>query len=110
MRRLEAWELVLFGKVGDLFFDAVSVALERHGLGTRTRIVVSHIQTLKALVAAGCGVTVLPDYTVVEPGLVTRPLEGLRLVHPIWMATRAGSPPLPGVVELARYLRRPQAG
>jgi len=103
--RLASSNLVLFGREGDLFFDAVWEFLEGHRLDHRARIQVGHIQTLKALVLAGCGATILPDYTVVEPRLVTRPLQGLHLVHPIWMATRAGSEGIPAVAELARRVR-----
>jgi DNA-binding transcriptional LysR family regulator len=105
--RVAAHNLVLFGKEGDLFFDAVWAFLERHRLGHGARIHVPHIQTLKALVLAGSGITILPDYTVVESGLVTRALQGLRLAHPIWMAMRKGSEAIPAVAELVQRLRIP---
>lgn len=98
-------DLFVFGKEGDLFFDAVSTFLEQHGLKNKARIQVANIQTLKALVLAGSGITILPDYTVVEPGLLTRPLQGLHITHPIWMATRNGAAEIPAiaaVLELAQ--------
>lgn len=102
LARLASSRLVLFGKVGDLFFDAVWAFLDRRGLSSRARLRVAHIQTLKALVIAGCGATILPDYTVVEPELASRPLEGLRLAQPIWMATRSGAEDIPAIAELVR--------
>jgi DNA-binding transcriptional LysR family regulator len=106
LSRVRSFDLVLYGNVGDLFFDAVWAFVEREGLDRRAAIHVPHIQTLKALVATGAGASILPDYTVVEPELTTRPLRGLSIVHPIWMATRMGSEGIPAVDELARRVRR----
>jgi len=94
-RDLERLPLIGFGLVGDLFFDAVWAFLERHGLRERLRMLVPHIQALKALVLAGAGATILPDYTAREAGLVACPVAGLDVAHAVWVALRSTSRGLP---------------
>lgn len=98
-------QLLGFGKVGDAFFDEVWAFLERRDLARHVRVRAANIQTLKALVAAGCGVTVLPDYTVQEPELTSIPIAGLPLAQPIWMAVRRTSAGIPAVTALASGVR-----
>jgi len=111
VERLARSPLVMFRRVGDLFFDAVWTFLVRQELTSRVRISVPHIQTLKTLVQEGGGATILPDYTVVESNLVTRAIRQLDLVHPIWMATRPGGANLPAIRAVTRALKsRAQKG
>ena len=104
---LKAQDLVVFsrGLMGDPFFDAVWTFLERHELVRRIRVSVPHIQSIKGLVSAGTGVSILPDYTVVEPDLCTRPIQGLRTSIPISAATRKSSTDVPAVAELMTRVR-----
>jgi len=104
-RRLSLAELARhpilhFGRVGDAFFDTIDTFLNRHGLERNVRIRVSHIQTLQALVAAGAGVAIVPDYTVARPDLVRCPVEGLALEHPVWVGVRRTSHEIPAVSAL----------
>ncbi len=98
--RLRELDWVGFGAADDPFFGAVSSFFARHRLEPRVRV--GHIQTLKALVASGAGVTILPDYTVVEPELVGRRIERLSFSQPIWIAARAT--PLPIVAAFRAAL------
>lgn len=101
------------GMMGDPFFDSVWRFIERHGLRKGIRATVPHIQSIKALVARGAGVSILPDYTVQEPELATLPLRGLREQIPLSVAFRKGADRLPNTRELlkrldARQRRRPR--
>ena len=94
----------LYGERGDEFFDAVWRFLERHGLDAHVRVRVSHIQAVKRLVQLGAGVGILPDYTIVEPDLVARPVQGLAVSIPIWMAVRRSAAELPLVAALRKAI------
>jgi len=94
-QHLASIDLIGYGPIDDPFFGAVWEFFECHGLDNRLRVMVNHIETLKALVAAGAGVAILPDYTVVEPGLEIRRVEGLEFSLPIWMAARSSSLAIP---------------
>lgn len=94
-RPLRALEWVGYGRIGDAFFDAVWSFMEAHGLDTRVAVRAPNIHTLKALVAAGAGVAIVPDYTVVERELDTRRVSGLDVSHPIWLAARPSAVPIP---------------
>ncbi len=80
--------LIGFGKVGDQFFDRVEAFLREHELERQTRLRVPHIQSIQSLVLAGAGIGILPGYTVLGPDVVARPVQGLDLRHPIWIAVR----------------------
>jgi LysR family hydrogen peroxide-inducible transcriptional activator len=96
---LESVAWVGYGRVGDVFFDAVWSFLARHGIDKRIHVRVANIQSLKALVAAGAGASVLPDYTVVEPEFDVRRLHGLDFSQPIWIAARPSSLSIPLVAQ-----------
>ena len=106
LRELRTLPIVDYGRTGDAFFDTVADFLAAHDLDRAVRLRMAHIQTLKQLVLAGAGVAFLPDYTVVEPELVKRPVEGLSLSHPIWVGVRRASAELPVLSELVARLRR----
>jgi len=105
--RLRALGIVGYAEVDDVFFAAVERFVARHRLSPQVRCRVRHIQTVKELVRAGAGAGILPDYTVVEPGLVTRRISGLDLRLPIWIATRPAALEIPLV---ARFRERVLAG
>lgn len=94
-----------FGHVGDAFFDEVWRFVESEGIASRVRLVVPNIQTLKALVAGGAGMSILPDYTVVEPALATRRVRGLDATQSLWLATRRSASAIPLVAWVSRALR-----
>jgi len=75
--------------VGDPFYLAVEDFFRTHDLTRHVRYRVPHIQTMKALVRAGAGLAIVPDYTAAEPDLVARPLAGLDLRLPLvaWVRT-----------------------
>ena len=100
---LREHDWVAFGRIGDAFFDAVGAFMEREALATR--IQVAHIQTLKALVRAGLGLAILPDYTVTEPDLEAWRPRGLKIEQPIWIATRRASADVPIVGSFRDALR-----
>ena len=85
---LRAETLFTYAPTSDPFYNTVWNFLKKHRLDTAVQLRVSHIQTLKTLVAAGGGLAIAPDYTVVEPTLCTRPIEGLRGGQQIWVNTR----------------------
>jgi len=89
-----------FGRVGDAFFDAVWRFVEEQDAPWEVRVIVPHIQTLKALVAEGAGFSILPDYTVVEAGLESRPMIGLDFSQPLWIAARSSSLEIPVIAAL----------
>lgn len=91
-----------FGQVGDSFFDSVWEFLCEHGIDKRVQVRVANIQTLKALVGAGVGVSILPAYTVVERDLETRTVNGLGFSQPIWMAARPSSLAIPLVAQFRK--------
>lgn len=95
-----------FGRVGDAFFDTVDTFLQQHGLERNVRILVPHIQSLQALVAAGAGLAIVPDYTVARPDLVRCRVDGLTLEHPVWVGVRETSQEIPAVSALLALLVR----
>jgi DNA-binding transcriptional LysR family regulator len=97
---------IAYGRVGDSFFDHVSSFIEAAGIAPGTRVSAPHIATIKSLVAAGAGLSILPDYTIVEPTLAARPVEGLDLVQPIWVGFRPTAASVPILRELAERLGR----
>jgi DNA-binding transcriptional LysR family regulator len=97
---------IAYGRVGDSFFDHVSAFLEEHGIDRMTRVTAPHIATIKSLVLAGAGFSILPDYTIVEPTLQARAVHGLDLVQPVWVGARRRAARVPIVAEIVRRLRR----
>jgi LysR family hydrogen peroxide-inducible transcriptional activator len=95
---LAGMSLIVSARLGDPFFDAVSDFVGGQGMVERIRV--SHIQTLKALVLEGAGVSIVPDYTVVEPELIARKIEQLDFSHPMWMAMRSSSRDVLALQEL----------
>lgn len=87
--------------IGDPFYQSVETFLLEHGLGERVRYRVPHIQTMKALVRAGAGCAIVPDYTAVEPDLVVRPVRGLAIEAPLVALMR---PAARGLVLVRRFL------
>lgn len=77
--------------VGDPFYLAVEDYFREHDLVRCIRYRVPHIQTMKALVRAGAGLAVVPDYTSGDPDLVSRPIAGLDLRLPLVAWVRAGA-------------------
>lgn len=68
---------------------------------------------IQTMVAAGMGVCFLPEYSVVVPGLVLRPVvepEVTRRVSLVTVAGRRWSPPLAGFVAAIRRYRWPSSG
>jgi DNA-binding transcriptional LysR family regulator len=77
--------------IGDPFYQAVEAFLTEHGLGERVRYRVPHIQTMKALVRAGAGCAIVPDYTAVDSDLVARPVRDLAIAAPLVALVRPGA-------------------
>lgn len=69
--------------IGDPFYQAVEAFYAEHGLVERVRHRVPHIQTMKALVRAGAGAAIVPDYTAGDADLVARPVRGLAIEAPL---------------------------
>ncbi len=88
LRALRNLPLLAYGRRNDPFFDSVWRFMQAHDLTDRIRLAVPNIQTLKSLVVAGGGATILPAYTVDEPQLVTRSVRGLDVRRAIWLASR----------------------
>lgn len=68
-------------------------ACDAAGFDPRVRLETSDYATMQGLVAAGVGVTLLPDLvlaTGTNPGVVVRPLAGEAPTRTIWAATPAG--------------------
>jgi DNA-binding transcriptional LysR family regulator len=97
--------LIGYGRTGDPFFDGIWGFLEEHELDGAVRLHVQHIAMIKALVVAGAGVSILPDYVVTEPELSKRPVEGLTLAQPLWLATRKAMRDVPLVQQFCRALK-----
>ena len=89
--------------VGDPFFLAVEDFLRANDLTRYIRYRVPHIQTMKALVRAGAGVAIVPDYTAGDPDLDERTVEGLDLWIPLVAWTRPGAK---RVALVKRFLER----
>jgi DNA-binding transcriptional LysR family regulator len=98
--------LLAYGPTDDPFFSSVWSWFERRGLADQVRIRVSHIQTLKALVQAGAGVCVLPDYTVVEPDLKAVPVPGMLIEQPVVGLLRTRLEKHPLLTAMLEHLRR----
>lgn len=106
LSRLRGLDLIGFGSVGDLFFDSVWQFLGANRLEANMRTRVAHIQTIKGMIAAGGGVSILPGYTVVESQLVARKVEKLSLSLPMWAAARRSARNVPLVAEFCDHLRK----
>ena len=104
VRRLDSFECVAYGKIGDPFFDAVWEFLERTDLVRRVRVEVANIQAIKQIVLEGGGVSILPRYTLVEPTLAARQLRGLDVRLPLCAVTRPRGDEAPVVREMLREL------
>jgi DNA-binding transcriptional LysR family regulator len=109
-RELLAMRWVGYGMIEDPFFGTVWRFLEDSGLTGAVRTRVRHIETLKMLVRQGAGATILPDYTVVEPELVGRRMQGLDFSMPIWAGVRLSSLRVPAVAAFMRALVRTPDG
>ncbi len=103
-RQLQSRDLIGYGAIDDPFFGAVWNFLERHQLDTRLRVQVSHIETIRVLIAQGAGIAILPDYTVAGSGLLTRRVEGLVITLPIWIAMRDRSMAIPLLAKFWRFV------
>ncbi|MCC6624522.1 MAG: LysR family transcriptional regulator [Deltaproteobacteria bacterium] len=77
--------------IGDPFYQAVEAFFGEHDLVARVRHRVPHIQTMKALVRAGAGAAIVPDYTAGDPDLVARPVLGLTIEAPLVALVRPGA-------------------
>jgi DNA-binding transcriptional LysR family regulator len=77
-----------YARRGDLFFDPVWDYLQKNGLADTVRLRVPHIQAIKELIRVGAGISILPDYTVIEEELEASAMEDLALELPIWLAVR----------------------
>lgn len=106
IQSLSTMDYIGFGRLGDPFFDAVWSFLEGHGLDQRIRLQVPHIRAIKALISRGGGVSVLPGYTIVEPDLVTRSVQGLDFTHPIWLAVRPSARKIALIDQFCQALAR----
>jgi DNA-binding transcriptional LysR family regulator len=60
---------------------------------------------VQAMVAAGCGITIMPEFTPISPGLVLRPLVDPALYRELSLVTVAGRPHGEAVTWLLRALR-----
>lgn len=103
-KKLAAAPFIAYGRIGDPFFDAVTTFLDRADLLRRVSIEVSNIQAIKQLVLEGAGVSILPRYTIVEPALVTRAVDGLDVALPLCVVTRPNAERAPIVRELLREI------
>lgn len=78
--------------VGDPFYLAVEDFFRAHDLSRHVRYRVPHIQTMKALVRAGAGLAIVPDYTADgDAELEARVVEGLDLRIPLVAWIRPGA-------------------
>lgn len=93
-----------YQRLDDPFFSAVDRFLEKTRLAENISVRVGTIQTLKELIIAGAGVSILPDYTVVDPSLRAVPVVGLRSKLQVWAATRPGARDSPSLQALAEVL------
>ncbi len=89
-----------YRRINDPFFSLVDRYLDKTHMDTRTTVRVASIHTLKELVAANAGVSILPDYTLIEPSIVAVPIAGLRTTIPVWIATRPGAHNSPSLQSL----------
>jgi DNA-binding transcriptional LysR family regulator len=103
-KKLRAAPFIAYGRIGDPFFDAVTSFMERADLLGGVSIEVSNIQAIKQLVLEGAGVSILPRYTIVEPALATRAVEGLDVALPLCVVTRPNAERAPIVRELLSEL------
>jgi len=104
-RALARLDLVSYAAVPDPFFDSVAAFFDANDLTRRVRVRVAHIQTLKALVRAGFGASVVPDYTAPDPELEARPIVGLDHAQPLTALCRPGLLTMPLVQRLLELLR-----
>ena len=84
----ETTRWIAYGETSDRFFTQVWSYMSRRNITNKVVTRVSHIQTIKAMVAEGLGQAILPDYTVTEDNLGVAPLKDLDLVLPLWCALR----------------------
>jgi DNA-binding transcriptional LysR family regulator len=93
----------------DPTFEIVRRSLEEHGLSREPSVEIPHIETLRELVAAAAGYTILPDYAVrrdAQAGrLLTLPLEGLSEEVPVWLVGRPGQVVGPALAAVRDRLR-----
>jgi len=102
---LSRHDIVGYGAVSDPFFGAVHAFYERHALDRRMRVRVPHIQTMKALVGAGLGLAIVPDYTATDPDLDANRVIGLDLAQPLSAFLRPELLRMPIVQRLLAALR-----
>lgn len=98
--------IIGYGAVHDPFFDAVHAFLATHSLDACIRVRVPHIQTMKALVRAGLGVAIVPDYTATDADLDSARVVGLELSQPLSAALRPELLRMPIVQRLMSAMRR----
>lgn len=91
---------------GDPFFDEVAGYIRRHRLDARSQIRVPHIQSIKELILAGAGYSILPDYTVDHPSLQAIPLRDLPRTLPLVLSTNPATRTLPNTRRLLDLLER----
>ena len=120
--RLTALELVPLGQLaeealvcgdGCPFWEAADRAFRDQGLVVTPKAIATRTEWLFELVGAGVGVGVCAHHADLPRGLVSRPIDGMTLVHEINLTTKRGrlySPPVKAFVDLALKPRpRPQA-
>jgi LysR family hydrogen peroxide-inducible transcriptional activator len=104
---LRAAAYIRYRRIDDAFFAVVDRFLARHRIAEGGLLRASLIQTIKELIMAGAGVSVLPDYTLLERELVGLPIEGLNERLPVWLATRKGARSSPTLSALRSALAGP---
>lgn len=60
---------------------------------------------IQIAVASGHGLSMMPKYSVMTEGIVTRPLEGLVLERTVEVVTVQGRPDLPGLADFISFMR-----
>jgi len=92
LRKLREMRYLAWQGPADPTFDAVRRFAEEKELVDETTSEFPHIETLRALAAAGVGYALLPDYTtaseVADGQLVTFPVPGLAQRFPVYLLTR----------------------
>jgi DNA-binding transcriptional LysR family regulator len=65
---------------------------------------------IQAMIAAGCGITILPEFSRTFPDVVTRPVVEPALIRELSLVTVAGRPHCEAIAWVLRALRRRKLG